>query len=132
MNSVPVAVNESARGRPNGAKEMSQIAKDSMAPKLEVMRSIPSISTAVSQILAHYDDQADQDAMSGKGHNYRKKSGRYNVTDTAVVGPQFRWPNEGLISNSHLKKPTYDDLNMAQWVSGQLNNALLIEDNVTL
>ena len=48
MNSVPVAVNASAQGMPNGAKEMSQIAKDSMAPMLEVMRSIPSISTAVS------------------------------------------------------------------------------------
>ena len=70
--------------------------------------------------------------MPGKGPNYRKKSGRYNITDTSVVGPQFRWPNEGLISNSYLKKPTYDDLNMAQWVSGQLNNILLIEDNVTL
>ena len=66
------------------------------------------------------------------GPNYRKKSGRYNITDTSVVGPQFRWPNEGLISNSHLKKPTYDDLNMAQWVLGQLNNVLLIEDNGTL
>ena len=96
------------------------------------MRSIPSISPAVSQLLASYDDEADQDAMPGKGSNYRKKSGRYHITDTSVVGPQFRWPNEGLISNFHLKKPTYDDLNMAQWVSGQLNNILLIEDNVTL
>ena len=105
MNSGPVAVNASAQGRSGGAKEMNQIAKDAMAPKLEVMRSISSISTAVSQILAHYDDQADQDAMPGKSHNYRKKSGRYNVTDASVVAPQFRWPNEGLISNSHLKSP---------------------------
>ena len=70
--------------------------------------------------------------MPGKSTNYRKKTGRYNITDTSVVDPQFRWPNEGLIFNFHLKKPIYDDLNMAQWVSGQLNNILLIEDNVTL
>ena len=132
MNSIPVAISSSARGMPSGARELSQVAKDSVATRLEVMRSNPSISTAVSQLLAHYDDQADQDAMPGKGPNYRKKSGRYNITDTSVVGPQFKWPNEGLISISHLKKPTYDDLNMAQWVSGQLNNVLLIEDNVTL
>ena len=69
--------------------------------------------------------------MPGKGPNHRKKSGGYNITDTSVVSPQSRWPKEGLISNSHLKKPTYDDLNMAQWVSGQLNTILLIEDNVT-
>ena len=54
------------------------------------------------------------------------------MTDNSIANPQFRWPNEGLVSNSHLKKPPYDDLNMAQWISGQLNNILLIEDNTTL
>ena len=43
-----------------------------MAPRLEVMRSIPSISSAVSQLLACYDEQVEQDAMPGKGH----KTGR--------------------------------------------------------
>ena len=129
VNNIPIAANASAQ---SVSRESGQVAKDAMAPRLEVMRSIPSISSAVSQLLARYDDQADQDAMPGKGHNYRKKYGRYNVIDTLIVGPQFRWPNEGLISNSHLKKPTYDELDMAQWVSGQLNNVLLIEDNVTL
>ena len=102
MSSIPVAVSLSAQGMPRGARDLSQVAKDSVAARLEVMRFIPSISSAVSQLLAHYDGQADQDAMPGKGPNYRKKSGRYNITDTSVVGPQFRWPNEGLISNSHL------------------------------
>ena len=129
VHNNPIAVHASAQGV---IRESGQGARDAIAPRLEVMRSIPSISSAVSQLLARYDDQADQDAMPGKGHNYRKKSGRYNVTDTSMVSPQFRWPNEGLISNSHLKKPSYDELNMAQWVSGQLNNVLLIEDNVAL
>ena len=26
---------------------------------------------------------------------------------------QFRWPNEGLVSASHLRKPAYDDLSLA-------------------
>ena len=108
----------------------TQEARDAMAPKLDVMRSIPSISSAVSQLLAHYDDQADQEALPGKGYTVRKKSGRYNVTDNPIANPQFRWPNEGLVSNSHLKKPPYDDLSMAQWISGQINNVLLIEDPV--
>ena len=86
----------------------------------------------MSQLLARYDDQADEEALPGKGYNIRKKSGRYNVTDNSVASPQFRWPNEGLVSNSHLKKPQYDDLSIAQWISGQLNNVLLIEDNATL
>ena len=49
-----------------------------------------------------------------------------------MVEPQYRWPNEGLVANSYFKKPSYDDLNMAQWTSGQLNNVLLVEDNTTL
>ena len=48
------------------------------------------------------------------------------------MSPQYRWPNEGLVSSSHNKKPAYDELNMAQWTSGQLNNMLLVEDNTTL
>ena len=30
------------------------------------------------------------------------------------------------------KKPSYDELNMEQQTSGQLNNILLVEDNTTL
>ena len=115
-----------------GAGVPTHEARDAMAPRLDVMRSIPSISSAVSKLLAHYDDQANQEAFPGKGYTVRKKSGRYNVTDNPIANPQFRWPNEGLVSNSHLKKPPYDDLSMAQWVSGQLNNILLIEDAVTV
>ena len=66
MSSISVAVSLSGRGMPRGARDLSQVAKDSVAPRLEVMRSIPSISSAVSQLLAHYDDQADQDAMPGR------------------------------------------------------------------
>ena len=44
------------------------------------------------------------------------------------MSPQLRWPNEGLVSTSHLKKPAYDDLSLAQWASGQLANILLVED----
>ena len=78
MSSIPVAASSSAKGMPRGARDLSQVAKDSVSPRLEVMRSI---SSAVSQLLAHYDDRANQDAMPGKGPNYRKKSGRYNITD---------------------------------------------------
>ena len=104
--------------------------RDAVAPKVDVLRSIPSISTAVSQLLASYDQQADREVLQGKSTVIRKKSGRYNTTDTTSLGPHFRWPNEGLISASHLKKPAYDDLSLAQWVSGQLAKILLIEDQV--
>ena len=96
--------------------------RDAVAPKVDVLRSIPSISTAVSQLLASYDQQVDREVMQGKSTVITKKSGRYNTTDTTSLGHQFRWPNEGLISASHLRRPAYDDLNLAQWVSGQLAN----------
>ena len=98
-------------------------------PKAEVLRSIPSISSAVSQLLASYDHQTDKKALQGKLNITRKKSGRYNTTETTTVGPSFRWPNEGLISTSHLRKPSYDDLTLAQWASGQIANILLVEDH---
>ena len=69
---------------------------------------------------------------TGLTSSIRKKSGRYNVTDTSLVSPQYRWPNEGLVVTSHFKKPAYDELNMAQWISVQLNNILLVEENTTL
>ena len=96
MNNMPTVASSSAQVMPGDVGNSGPIAKDSVAPRLEVMRSIPSISSAVSQLVARYEDQADQDAMPGKGPNYRKKSGRYNITDTSVVGPQFRWTNECL------------------------------------
>ena len=95
-------------------------ARDAIAPRPDALRSIPSISTAVSQLLASYEQQSDRDILQGKSTVIRKKSGRYNTTDTTSMGPQFRWPNEGLVSASHLKKPAYDDLSLAQWTSGQL------------
>ena len=106
--------------------------RDTVVPGVDVLRSIPSISSAVTQLLASYDQQAVQDAVQGKGHITRWNSGRYNTTDTTLTGPQFRWLQEDLVTASHSKKPAYDDLNLAQWVPGHLSNALLIDDNTLL
>ena len=43
-----------------------------------------------------------------------------------------RRPNQCLVSACHPKKPAYDELNLPQWVAGQLSNALLIEDSTLL
>ena len=114
------------------ASVQAQLTRDAVVSKLDVMRSIPSVSSAVSRLLAQYNDQADQEALPGKTSSVRKRSGRYNITDTSLVGPQYRWPNEGLVSNSHITKPAYDELSMAQWASGQLCNMSLVDDNATL
>ena len=65
---------------------------DAMVPRVEVMRSIPSISSAVSQFLVRYDDQADQEALPGKSNSIGKWSSRYNVTETSSVSPSTCGP----------------------------------------
>ena len=112
--------------------DQNAINRDAVVPGVDVLRSIPSISSAVTQLLASYDHQALQDVLPGKGHVPRRKSGRYNTTDNTLAGPHLRWPNEGLVSASNARRPPYDELNLSQWVAGQLSNALLIEDNVLL
>ena len=42
--------------------------RDAVVPGVNVLRSIPNISSTVTQLLASYDQEAVQDALSGKGH----------------------------------------------------------------
>ena len=95
---------------------------------LEAVRSSTEVSRAVTQLLAYYDEQAKIDILPGKGPFTRRKSGCYNVTNTTNIKPEFKWANEGYIANSNAKKPAYDDMNIAQWVSGQLHNITQVED----
>ena len=107
--------------------EVTEASRDAIAPSIETVRSIPSISSAVSKLLAQYEEQTHQDVIPGKDL-LRKKSGRYNTTDTCTARPEVRWLNEGYVSTGATKKPSYDNLSLAQWASGQLSNILLIQD----
>ena len=110
-----------------GHPEAMEASRDAIVPSVEAVRNIPNISAAVSKLLAQYEDQTHQDIVPGKDF-LRKKSGRYNTTDTCTARPELRWPNEGCVSTGTTKKPSYDDLTMAQRASGQLSNILLIQD----
>ena len=103
--------------------------KDAIAPPLERIRSIPHVSAAVSDLLARYDEQWQHEVVPGKPHSVRKKSGRYNTTETVIGRLEVRWPNEGFIASSNAHKPPYDELTLPRWAARQLNNALLIQDN---
>ena len=54
----------------------------------------------------------------------RKKSGRYNISDTSCVKPHLRWPNEACFMGASCKRTPYNDLTLGQFVSGFLNNAM--------
>ena len=49
------------------------ITRDAVVIGVDVLRSIPSISSAETQLLASYDQQAVQDALPGKGQVNRQK-----------------------------------------------------------
>ena len=89
-------------------------------PTLEAVRSSSDISKAVMHLLSYYDEQGEMEVLQGKGPYDHRKSGRYNVTDTTNVKPEFKWPN--------VKKTAYDDMSMAEWVAGQLDNIYQVED----
>ena len=51
------------------------INRDAMVSGVDVLRSIPSIFSVVTLLLASYDQQAVQDGLPGKGQVNRQKSG---------------------------------------------------------
>ena len=99
---------------------------DSIIPNIDTLRQHPSISQAVSQLLATYETQAKAEASQGKTSN--KRSGRYNTTDTSHICPEKRWANEGYLGSQGKKRQAYDDLTLTQWVVGQLSNVYQIKD----
>ena len=99
---------------------------DSIIPNIDTLRQHPSISQAVTQLLATYETQVKTEASQGKTSN--KRSGRYNTTDTAHTSPEKRWANEGYLGSQGKKRQAYDDLMLTQWVVGQLSNVYQIKD----
>ena len=84
---------QGSKGTSGTASEIpgqNTLSRDAIVPGVNVLRSIPSISSAVTQLLASYDQQAVQDVLPGKGHMTRQKSEWYNTTDTTLVGPHVQ------------------------------------------
>ena len=68
--------------------------RDAVVPSLDGLRSNPTLTQAVSQILSTYEGQARLDAGQGKASN-TQCSGRFNATDIVTTPPELRWANEG-------------------------------------
>ena len=99
--------------------------RNAVLPTVDTLRRIPSVADAVNDVLASYESQARLDSFQGKNI---KRSGRYNSVETINTPPHLRWPNEGYNGNSGKKRILYDELTMAQWVTGQLTNVYHISD----
>ena len=104
--------------------------RDSIIPGVDVLRRNPTVSQAVSSVLASYDAQIQSQVLQGKQAS--KRSGRYNTTDTTTALPEYRWPNEGYHGSKGKKRILYDDLSLPQWAVGQLTNVHQIQDPTLL
>ena len=104
--------------------------RDSIIPGVDVLRRNPTVSQAVSSVLASYDAQIQNQVLQGKQAS--KRSGRYNTTDTTTALPEYRWPNEGYHGSKGKKRVLYDDLSLSQWAVGQLTNVHQIQDPTIL
>ena len=109
---------------------LSDARNDAIAPNIEVLRRIPSVSEAVNKVLATYEAQLHSDLIQGK--NTTKKSGRFNTVDIVTAPAHLRWPNEGFQGVQGRKRLSYHDLSLPQWVSGQLSNIYHIQDPSTV
>ena len=103
--------------------------RDAITPTVDRLRSIPEVSNVVANLLADYEARVQQEDIPCKPLSARRKSGRYNITDTPNVRPEGRWPNEGFVAAANSRKPAYDDLSLQQWAAGQLSNVLQIQDD---
>ena len=99
--------------------------RDAILPTVDTLRRIPSMADAVNDVLASYESQARLDSFQGKNI---KRSGRYNSVETINTPPHLRWPNERYNGNLGKKRILYDELTVAQWVTGQLTNVYHISD----
>ena len=103
---------------------LHQDRRDAVIPSLQALRSNPTVSEAVTNLLATYEARAHSDITQGK----QKRSGRYNTHDMITVQPHLRWPNEGFHDSNGKKRLTYDELSLPQWVAGQLTNIHAMSD----
>ena len=114
------------------AEQRQGYSREATTPSIDRLRSIPEVSSMVANLLADYEARAQQEVIPGKPLTARRKSGRYNNTETPNARPEGRWPNEGFVAAANTRKPVYDDMSLQQWAAGQLSNVLQIQDDTLL
>ena len=83
-------------------------------PSLEFLRNDSDIQAQVDKRLRHYD-QVNREEATGTSTNL--KSGRYRLGDQRVKR-HVLWPHEFCAVGENLKMPSYEEINIYQWVQG--------------
>ena len=76
----------------------------------------------IQAIVADRIQQIEQDVKAETTQGKRKRSGRYNVTDSSSNASFRRWPNEGILVGPSRKRVTFDELTQVQFIMGFVKN----------
>ena len=107
--------------------------QDNIIPGTDALRGNSTVSEAAASVLVSYDAQALTSILQGKQPTLSTTShhsGRYHLSDTCNVPPQYRWLSEGYRGSAGMKSIAYEDLILPQWAVRQLSNMHQIEDLV--
>ena len=83
-------------------------------PSVDFLKSDSDIQAEVDRRLRHFEDFNRDDTA---GTSSKLKSGRYRLGDQRVKH-LVHWPHEFCSVGDNFKMPTYEELNILQWVQG--------------
>ena len=83
-------------------------------PSIDYLKGDSEIQAEVDKRLRHYENFNREDTS---GTSNKLKSGRYRLGDQRVKH-LVHWPHEYCSVGDNFKMPTYEDLNVYQWVQG--------------
>ena len=125
---VPVrvqgVVNQGQSTRDSRVQGIERISVDNTGQPmtLEALRSNPIIQQLVEERVAVMESRMRTELQQGVYK--RKKSGRYNTSETPHGTPHLRWPNESCLMGPTRRRVPFDDLTLGQFVIGFVTNAL--------
>ena len=96
---------------------------------LESLRSNPLVQRLVDERVAFLETKMKLELAQGTPT--RKKSGRYNLSETPNPTPHLRWPNESCLIGTARKRTAYDELTFGQFVVGFIQNIMDVNHTET-
>ena len=97
---------------------------------IDMLRSNPLIQLMVEERMALLEAKMKLELQGGMSR--RRKSGRYNISDTPHSTPHLRWPNESCVIGTARKRTTFGELTLGQFVIGLVTNALDTQHTPTM
>ena len=88
---------------------------------MDLLKANPLIQRLVEERVSMLEARMKTELSQGNPNN-RKKSGRYNTSDTPCALPYRHWPNESCPSGATRKQTAFDDLSLGQFVMGFVSN----------